>query len=221
MTTPPTARQRVYALVGALLGWSTLMLQLYLIVNANIASGKGGIFGVLNFISYFTILTNILVTLTFTEVLLPEVWNPYFARPSVVGATALYIAIVGIIYSLVLRKLWNPTGLQLVADHVLHDVMPVVYLVYWLIFVRKGLLRWPDAARWVVFPAVYVAWVLARGSWSGFYPYPFMDVTKLGFPRVLANTAGLFVAFLVAGVLLIALDHALGRTRAPAEPQPA
>ena len=50
------------------------------------------------------------------------------------GRRAAYIAIVGIIYRLLLRQLWNPQGMQWVADVILHDVIPVGYVLYWLLF---------------------------------------------------------------------------------------
>jgi hypothetical protein len=36
----------------------------------------------------------------------------------------------------------NPQGAQKIADILLHDVVPVMYLGYWLIFIPNGSLRW-------------------------------------------------------------------------------
>jgi len=49
---------------------------------------------------------------------------------------------VGVSYSLLLRHLRNPQGAQKIADILLHDVVPVMYLGYWLIFIPNGSLRW-------------------------------------------------------------------------------
>ena len=55
-------------------------------------------------------------------------WGQWFRRPSVQAGTAVYIAIVGIVYQLLLRQLWNPQGAQWVADVLLHSIIPVGYV---------------------------------------------------------------------------------------------
>jgi hypothetical protein len=98
---------RVYAAVGAFLGWFALALQLYLML----AQDPAAMLGVLiTYFSFFTILTNFLVAVVFTAAALrPHVaWGQFLLRPSVQANTAVYIAIVGIVYQLLLRHLWNP-----------------------------------------------------------------------------------------------------------------
>jgi hypothetical protein len=65
----------------------------------------------------------------------------------------VYIAIVGIVYSLLLRHIWNPQGWQIVADVLLHDLIPLLYVAYWVIFVRKSSLLWKHAVWWLAYPA--------------------------------------------------------------------
>lgn len=55
------------------------------------------------------------------------------------------------------------------------------------------------------------AYSLARGPWTGFYPYPFLDVGVLGMPRVLANMAVMSIVFAGLGLALILIDRLLGR----------
>ena len=64
------------------------------------------------------------------------------------------------------------------------------------------------------FPLVYVTYWLLRGPIMGYYPYPFLDVTKLGYPQVFTNSAMLLVAFVVLALVLVAVDRAIGRKRA-------
>jgi hypothetical protein len=40
-----------------------------------------------------------------------------------------------------LRHLWHPQGWQFIADELLHDVMPLLFLGYWWFCVPKGTLR--------------------------------------------------------------------------------
>ena len=206
---------RISALAGALLGWFALVLQLYLMLVQSPAGALAMVGTVITYFSFFTILTNILVALVFTAAVFPPgAWGQFFCRPSVQAGAAAYIAIVGIVYRLLLRQLWNPQGAQWVADVILHDVIPVGYVLYWLLFAPKNGLRWKDAVAGLIYPGVYLLYVLARGAVSGLYPYPFVDVNVLGYAGVLARAAVLLLVFLGMGLLVVAVGRwTRGRSR--------
>jgi len=198
---------RIYAAVGALLGWFALALQLYLMLVQ--APGPERLDAVITYFSFFTILTNILTAVVFTAVALqPKAgWGQWLRRPSVQAATAVYIAIVGMVYQLLLRQLWNPQGAQWVADVLLHSIIPVGYVVYWLLFAPRAGLNWKDAVVWLTYPAVYLVYILARGAVSGLYPYPFVDVNVLGYGGVIARAGLLMLVFLGMGLLVVAVGR--------------
>jgi hypothetical protein len=195
---------RVYAAVGASLGWFALALQLYLMLVQDPTAMLGV---VITYFSFFTILTNILVALVFTAAALrpAAAWGQFLLRPSVQASTAVYIAIVGMVYQLLLRHLWNPQGAQWIADVLLHSIIPVGYLLYWWMFAPRDELNWKNAIGWLVYPGAYLVYTLARGAVSGLYPYPFVDVTALGYGGVLARSAGLMLVFLGMGLLIVAI----------------
>ena len=195
---------RVYAAVGAFLGWFALVLQLYLMLVRDPARMPGV---VITYFSFFTILTNILVALVFTAAALQPraAWGRRALSQSAQASAAVYIAIVGIIYQLLLRQLWNPQGAQWVADILLHSIIPLGYVLYWWLFSPRDELIWKNAIRWLVYPGAYLVYTLARGAVSGLYPYPFVDVTTLGYGGVLARAAGLMLIFLGMGLLIVAI----------------
>ncbi len=215
---------RLYMTVAALLGWLALLLQLYLMVGQSPAGALAISATIVSYFSFFTLLSNFIVTLTLTFALWGgnSTWGRFFSRPSVQAAAVVYIAIVGVSYSLLLRHLWNPQGAQKLADVLLHDLMPVIYVLYWIIFAPKKGLRWKDATVWLLYPAIYLVYILLRGALFGLYPYPFIDAGELGYPRMLVNASLFFVIFLGLGLLVAAL----GRWRAgirgpePREPSP-
>jgi hypothetical protein len=196
---------RIYAAVGASLSWFALALQFYLMLAASASGPAARLGAVITFFSFFTILTNILVALLFTVV----VFQPRF-RPSLQAGTVVYISIVGIIYQLLLRHLWDPQGAQWVADMLLHALIPLAYVLYWLLFAPRAGLHWKDAVAWLAYPGLYLIYILARGAISGLYPYPFVNVNELGYAGVLARSAMLLLLFLGTGLLVVALAR---RTR--------
>lgn len=203
------AAMRIYAAAGASLGWFTLALQLYLILVHSPARGVAMLGAVITFFSFFTILTNLLVALVFTAALFRPGpgWMEFFRRPPVQAGTAVYIAIVGIVYQLLLRQLWNPQGAQWVADVLLHSMIPAGYVLYWLLFAPRSELRWKDAVAWLVYPGVYLVYILARGAVSGLYPYPFVDVNVLGYAGVLTRAGIFLLVFLGGGLLVVAVGR--------------
>ncbi|PSB23438.1 Pr6Pr family membrane protein [Stenomitos frigidus] len=201
--------------VSAIVGWSALALQLYLMIVSNIEAGKPGMIGLMKFFDYFTLLSNILVATVFTTVGLRRYADGFFAHPNVKTGVGVYIFMTGTVYFLILRQTWNPTGLWWLADVTLHYVMPALYLIEWLFFTPKGQLRWKDTVRWLTFPLAFVVWALFWGAIFGFYPYPFIDVAKLGYPQVLINSVFMAIGFLVLGLLLVAVDRWLGKNAQP------
>jgi hypothetical protein len=202
-------RYRLFAAIAALLGWFALALQLLLSIQLGVANGQGALAGVWTYFGYFTILTNVLVALALTS----DVRRPrgavsrFFARPDVHTAIAMSIVIVAAIYNLMLRQLWQPHGWQIVADNTLHVVMPALFLLYWWLAVPKATLRWPQVIVWQLYPAAYFAYVLARGAVDHWYPYPFLDVTKLGYLLVLVDACVVLLVFVAVALLLVALGR--------------
>jgi len=208
MIMQPAVRRRFVA-VAAVLGWAGLSIQLYLIFYSRWTLGASLLGGLVSFFSYFTVLSNTLVATVLTCALTSResAAHRWFLQPWVSGAIAVSIAVVGLAYNILLRHLWHPEGWQWLADELLHDVMPLLFLAWWWLCVPKGTLRLRHIALWVIYPLLYFAYALLRGHLLAVYPYPFIDVDKLGYPQVFANAGGLLAGFVVIALLVIALDR--------------
>ena len=207
----PTARWSLFT-VGVLT-WIGLVLQFYLSLRLSLANGRSVLGAIAFFFSFFTVLTNSLIAFEtiFTLTTPKSPAGAFFSSPAVQTGTAIYIAVVGIVYSLVLRELWNPEGAQKLADLLLHDLVPMLYVAWWFLFVPKNGLRWKHAAWWLAYPFAYLVYTMVRGRIAGTYPYPFLDVAALGYARVLANAMVLFAVFLGIGALIIAISRRRAR----------
>jgi hypothetical protein len=214
-----TNLKRFCLLLLAVIAWLAVLLQIALAVRTVTAAGQSPLVGVINTLSYFTILTNLIVAIVSTASALrgdpntADTSNTFLTRPSTMSAVAVYIFIVGLTYSLLLRSIWEPTGLNAVLDVALHDITPILYVLFWFFFVPKGTLRWSQPIYWLIYPVLYVLYCLARGAITGLYPYYFVDVTLLGYPKALLNTALLFVGFWIVSLIAVAIDRFVGRSR--------
>ncbi len=188
-----------------MLAWYGLLLQFYLVIVNARASGLPIAAAIVNYFSFFTILTNLLVAVTLTLSLrrTPSALGSLATRPAVQAAVTLYIAIVGIVYSLALRHIWDPEGLQKIADVLLHDAIPGLSILFWLLFVRKDELRFRDVPVWLVYPTVYLVYSMIRGAVLGRYVYPFLDAGALGYGRVVMNVVAIAAAFTGLGLLFV------------------
>ncbi|NBA94546.1 Pr6Pr family membrane protein [Pseudomonas sp. R5(2019)] len=206
-------RMLLFIKVAAGLGWLALVIQLYLIFASRLANDASLLGGLLNFFSYFTILTNTLVATALTHAAFGRegTMRRFFLAPWVVSGITVSIIMVALTYSLLLRHLWDPQGLQWLADGLLHDVMPLLFVVYWWLCVPKGTLRVGHLLPWALYPLVYFAYALMRGHWIGVYPYPFIDVGTLGYGRVMVNALVILLVFLLLALMLIAVDRWQGR----------
>jgi hypothetical protein len=216
-------RYRPLALFAALLGWLGLALQLWFSIRLTLDNGGTTLDGVWLFLGYYTILTNLLVAGVLTAAAAGSAnrVRGFLLRPGVQTAAAMSIVIVSAVYNLMLRQLWTPSGWVLVADVIVHDLMPPLYLLYWWLAVPKGGLRWSQVMAWQSYPAGYFAYVLLRGAVNGWYPYPFLDVKSLGYLQVLIDAIGVLVAFVVVALLLVALGRWQARRQGGALPETA
>lgn len=194
--------------VCAVIGWFAILLQLYLIIMNRKLSVPAT---VIQFFSYFTILTNILVAVCFTTLLFKHSANSFFIKQKTLAATAVYITIVGAIYNLVLRQLWQPQGWQLLADNLLHSLIPVLFVLYWLITVPKNHVQWKDFLPWLIYPAFYLIYILIRGAFTNLYPYPFVDVATYGYAKVLTNSGWILIGFVIVSLLFIGIGKMMSK----------
>lgn len=200
--------RRPYAAAAACIGWIALALQLWIMIYTAPSAAAAGL-AVVAYFSFFTILTNFLVALICTFAAVRANPSGFLANGKVQAAALVYILIVGATYSLLLRHLWEPRGAWKLADSLLHDVTPIVYLIYWILFAPKATLRFKDSITWLAPPFAYLGYILLRGALFGVYPYPFLDVSVLGYGRMLANVVVFVFVFAGLGLAVVGIARSL------------
>ncbi|MBC2381814.1 Pr6Pr family membrane protein [Pseudomonas sp. WS 5106] len=204
-----------FVAMAALAGWVGLAIQQYLIFYSRWSTGASLLGGLINFFSFFTVLTNtlVVVVLSYALVQRDSAAKRFFLAPGISSGIAVSIVVVSLAYNLLLRHLWQPEGFQFVADELLHDVMPALFFIFWWRCVPKGSLRFKHIGAWVIYPLVYFAYVLLRGHLLGQYQYPFIDVDALGYPQVFVNAGGILAGFIVIALTVLGLDNVLKTRR--------
>ncbi len=178
---------------GLLIGWFAIIAQFFLMVQNRQADISETI---IRFFSFFTILTNILVALFFTASVFRLKKFPFklFLNNGALTAITAFILIVGLVYQIVLRQIWEPTGLQYIVDELLHTIIPLFMLGYWFFNIRKEELLLSSVLSWLIYPLVYLVFITVRGYLSGYYPYPFLNIEEIGFEKVILNVAIIFTS---------------------------
>ncbi|MGD1318398.1 Pr6Pr family membrane protein [Chryseobacterium sp. 2R14A] len=198
--------KRFFSLIFVILGWFAIIMQYTLMCNnSELALPEMTI----RFFSYFTILTNIIVAYYFTLQLFRN--SEKTENSGIITAITVYILVVGLIYQLILRSAWNPLGMQKIVDELLHSIIPFLALLYWIFIANKKNLSYKLIPKWTIYPLLYLVFILIRGSFAGFYPYPFVDVVKFGYLQVFINSLYILIFFIVLSVVFIIVGKALSR----------
>lgn len=194
------------------IGIISLIAQFVLIIQNRIVGVPETI---LRFFCYFTILTNILVALTSWYQ-----WRPaekgisaFFRRPQTVAAVTLYIMVVFIVYNIALRGIVTLTGMNSIVNELLHVIIPILFLIYWIAFADKSGIKLRDAWAWMPYPFFYLAIVLILGAVlnSRFYPYPFLDAYNHGYQKVFISALVIMGLFFLLAFLFVLFARWSGR----------
>jgi len=193
----------------SLIAWTGLVIQLRATFGQT-----GSVFQSLwTILLYFTVLTNFLVAIVMAGI---AFGIRAFRSATLLSGSTLAIILVGVTYSLLLHGLLHLSGGAKLANIIMHYVVPVFVPLYWLVFSPKGELKRHDPLLWSIFPLAYLPYALVRGAIEKKYPYPFIDVAKLGWPDTLLNATAIAIGFLVAAFAMLALDIWWGRRPAQA-----
>ena len=121
----------------------------------------------------------------------------------------LCIAVTGVVFHTVLTGLRELTPSGELANFLLHTVTPVGAVLGWLCVGPRPRTDRGTIARAMLLPLAWIAYTFVRGAFVDWYPYPFMDVTKIGLARAALNSAAVAVVFLALAFGLRRLEKRL------------
>ncbi|WP_183092257.1 Pr6Pr family membrane protein [Nocardioides stalactiti] len=205
-------RARWFHLVTFAVAAGAVLLQLVLVVQGgrvlDETSRPDLVTRLVRFASYLTIWSNVLVawsaaTLAFGRDRDSRVWRALRLDAVVICFGG------GVVHFFLLRPLLDLHGADLVADKLLHLVVPLLAVVGWVWFGPRGRATRADLLPFLVVPVGWLVLTLVRGAFVDWYPYPFIDVVEHGYGVVLLNVLGVTVLMLVLALVAVAADRSL------------
>jgi hypothetical protein len=192
---------RPYYLFFGFLDASALSIAFYLSLN---------VLGI--FFSYFTVLSNILITILFLYL------GFNFKKISktldwIYGAAVVYMSLTGIIYWSILVN-QHSLSLDPWINLTLHGAMPIAAFLSWILFPIGNKLQYKNAWQWLVPSLLFVFYTLVRGPFVNWYPYPFLNPLSSGsYIQVFINVSVIVSGTWVLGLILIWLGNNLEKRR--------
>ena len=163
-----------------------------------------------NTFAFFTILSNLIVgATTLLLAVKPDQTSTVFKTFRLIGLVA--ITLTGIVYHVALASVLDLDGIHQFGNQLVHTVVPLLAVIGWVAFGPRGLTSARIAGLSLLFPFCWLAFTLIRGAVIHWYPYPFIDVTRIGYGKAILNC--FWVALLLFGLAAAAtaLDSRLGR----------
>ena len=189
--------------------YSRVLLFIAAFLGVYLEITKHGGFGML---LYYTVLSNLLVTL-FTAYLLLKMrgddnsWqNPGILRLK--GGVTMSIMITCVIYHFMLAPI--ATDFYRLENFLCHYIVPLWFLVDTLLFDKNRQYKWFDPIVWTVLPLLYMGFAIFNGlvlkmnipnAKDNPFPYFFLNANKYGWGFVFRWAATIFVAYMVSGYL--------------------
>jgi hypothetical protein len=198
----------------AIFTWIVLITQLSIIGIIKGFTGDSFFEAFINFLSFFPVETNLAVAMILTVPMVVKSGSVYdfFVSNGVRAMVVVYSFMVVMIFDLVLQDLWEAEGMQFLLNYLMHKVIPIFYIIYWFNDRPRAHLKYSFSIPWLIAPVIYLTATLIRGHLTGYYPYPFIDVDRIGMATVLYNSVGMLFLFWLASILLIWIDRRGKRT---------
>jgi len=208
---------RVFSAMILLLGTVGMLFHSQLIPTGRIRAGM---------FAFYTNQSNVAVLLY--ELLLIATFFPgtLYARivtvPELFFSVMLCIFVTHLIYHFILSPHAKRSGKGFEDGRIgfgnlcVHYLVPWLTILEWCLFADKTRLTVFSVFWWLLVPTAYLTYVLLRartgrpiGHTHLMYPYPFMDLQKLGAKKFWRNIAGLVLFFLALGFLMLGVGKLL------------
>lgn len=184
------------------------------------------VFFFVNFLSFFTILSNALAAI----MLLVGAWFAFRAPVDPTGynmvraSVVTYMATTFVVYNLLLRDISLDQATTLPwSNEILHVWAPLYVVLDWVLAPGRRKIAWKRIWTIAIFPIAWVVYTMIRGAIVGWYPYPFLNpdiAPGVGYDGVTVYVIAIAAFILLVGAGIIGFSRSAWPYRAATE-QPA
>ncbi|WP_294615290.1 Pr6Pr family membrane protein [uncultured Gilliamella sp.] len=157
--------------------------------------------------SFFTVLSNFMLALSCFWL----AFNPNCNRFSfkVIRLNGLIgVIITALVYNLILRAIHRPPNAILsFTNECLHVVIPALGFLTWLIWGPFRRINFKVIVSSLLSMLAYGIYIFVRGYYTNQYPYPFINVTRIGYPKALLAVSMVVVLFLGLAFFLWLIEY--------------
>ena len=135
----------------------------------------------------------------------------------------LGIVLTFLVFNIMIAPGREPVFIVKVECILFHMVLPVMFVIDWILFYEHGKVRWTYPLISALFPIAYSGFVLIHAAILGFdttilnsvgsdpliYPYFFFNPEKVGYGGIAKWVAILLAAFIAVGYLFMGVDRLL------------
>lgn len=203
---------RIFAVFGIAVGLAGLAVQTALTLPPFVVDLGLGL-GLWKYLSYFTVLSNSFLVLTYLSAVTDWRWLGWFRLPVTRAMMLAVMMLVMGFYHLLLAHTWQPTGWFVFSDLVLHYIAPLLYLFWWAVFQTRGGLAWASIPVMLLPTFIYFVYAMIRGAIVADYPYAIIEASTLGYAQVAINAVFVTLGLSVLCALAIVFDRLLARWR--------
>ncbi|MBC9926780.1 MULTISPECIES: Pr6Pr family membrane protein [unclassified Leucobacter] len=207
-------------LAGAALILAAVIAQLSVTITGAIDHHRDVATTAVNFMSFFTIQSNLLAMVTLAVGAFLSWRRPatesrepiWFA--ALLASVTTYMIVTGIVYNTLLRGVALPQGTTVPwSNEVLHVIAPLILLLDLLVAPGRRGLGWGRILTIAAYPIAWVAYTLIRGPITvnpvtgepWWYPYPFLNphLVPGGFLGVTGYIIGIAIAIVAVGAAVL------------------
>ena len=147
---------------------------------------------------YYTLQSNLIVGIYFASYLVGK-WNKVELFSRFIGGVVIYVTVTFIVFALFIQPTYHPTGWNAVANILLHYLSPVLTILFISLYRKEYFFKRNDVVNWIIYPVLYLVFLVIYGSITNDYLYPFFQVENVG-------VIGLVIAIVLLVIFFIFLS---------------
>jgi hypothetical protein len=125
-------------------------------------------------------------------------------KGTVKGGITIYILITFIVFAIMLSNVYMPIDpLSQFTNIATHYIIPLAFLMDWFLTEHTKQYQWTYLGYWLIYPLLYLVFLVSHGLLTQDYLYYFLDINELGVGWFFLVVVILLAVYLVFGALFV------------------